>query len=120
MAFYSPSLKKFEPLPQPVQISDWRGGLLIRSTNWLGDALMTLPAVGQIRKIVPQDVPISILTPKNLAPMWQACPFIKDVIPMDGKHISADEIVAVKSHDFGAAIVFPNSFGSAMGPIIWN
>ena len=114
MAFYSPSLKKFEPLPQPVRIGDWRGGLLIRSTNWLGDALMTLPAVGQIRKIVPQDIPISILTPKNLAPMWQACPFIKDVVPMAGKHISADEIAAVKSHGFGAAIVFPNSFGSAM------
>ena len=114
MAFYSPSLKKFEPLPHPVQISDWRGGLLIRSTNWLGDALMTLPAVGQIRKLVPQNVPISILTPKNLAPMWQACPFIKDVIPMAGKHISADEIATVKSHGFGAAIVFPNSFGSAM------
>jgi endonuclease-3 len=47
MAFYSPSLKKFEPLPHPVQISDWRGGLLIRSTNWLGDALMTLPGVGR-------------------------------------------------------------------------
>ncbi|MBR5837988.1 MAG: hypothetical protein IKZ84_05525, partial [Victivallales bacterium] len=88
MSFYSPNLKKFEPLPQPVQINDWRGGLLIRSTNWLGDALMTLPAVGQIRKVVPQDVPISILTPKNLAPMWKACPFITDVIPMDGKHIS--------------------------------
>ena len=68
MAFYSPSLKKFEPLPQLVKIDDWHGGLLIRSTNWLGDALMTLPAVGQIRKLVPQNVPVSILTPKNLEP----------------------------------------------------
>lgn len=118
MSFYSPSLKKFEPLPQPVKINDWRGGLLIRSTNWLGDALMTLPAVGQIRKLVPQNVPITMLTPKNLAPMWQACPFVADVIPMAGKHISDDEITAVKSRDFGAAVVFPNSFGSAMD--VWK
>ena len=118
MSFYSPSLKKFEPLPQPVKINDWRGGLLIRSTNWLGDALMTLPAVGQIRKLVPQNVPITMLTPKNLAPMWQACPFVADVIPMAGKHISDDEITAVKSRDFGVAVVFPNSFGSAMD--VWK
>lgn len=110
---YTPILKQFSR-PDVVQIDDWRGGLLIRSTNWLGDALMTLPAIYQLRRVLPAGIPFSILCPANLKPMWEACPFVDNVVSMAQKRIVGDEVATVRRLDPGATLVLPNSFGSAL------
>ena len=116
---YSPKLIAFPPSATVVSPSaDWRNGLLVRSTNWLGDALMTLPAVYQISLKVPAGKKTIVLTPGNLAPMWRACPFVDEVVPMAGKHVSHEDVQTVKSFEPGVAMVLPNSFGSAMD--VWK
>ncbi len=116
---YSPKLIAFPPSTAMVSPSaDWRNGLLVRSTNWLGDALMTLPAVYQMARKVPAGKKVFVLTPANLAPMWRACPFVDEVVEMAGKHVSKADIDAVKRLDAGVAMVLPNSFGSAMD--VWK
>lgn len=112
--FYSPLLEAFPPATSPVpRDCDWRNGLLVRSTNWLGDALMTLPAVAQMKQCLPSGKRLVVLTPQGLAPVWAACPFVDEVVPMQDKHISPAEVAAVQRLELGVAVILPNSFGSA-------
>ena len=118
----SSQISVFQPLllelgaprrPVPAAI-DWRNGLLLRSTNWLGDCLMTLPAAWQLRQLMPADTRLYVLTPAFLAPLWSACSWVDGVISMAGKRISAEEIAQVKALNLGVGVIFPNSFGSAL------
>lgn len=118
----SSQISEFQPVlldlgaprrPVPAAI-DWRGGLLLRSTNWLGDCLMTLPAAWQLRQLLPASARLHVLAPAFLAPLWSACPWVDGVISMAGKRISAAEIAQVKALKLGVGVIFPNSFGSAM------
>lgn len=116
---YTPLLQAFPAAVSPVpRDCDWRNGLLVRSTNWLGDALMTLPAVAQMRRALPAGRRLAVLTPRGLAPVWAACPFVDDVIPMADKHLTQQEVADIRRLDLGVAIVLPNSFGSALD--IWK
>ena len=92
----------------------WKNGLLLRSTNWLGDALMTLPAAWQASRALPRACGFFVLCPAFLEPLWSACPWVDAVVPMQGRHISSEERKAVSRLHPGVALVFPNSFGSAM------
>ena len=92
----------------------WCNGLLLRSTNWLGDAIMTLPAAYQISRCMPNGCGFFVLCQKSLAPIWRACPWVDIVIGMEGHHISRKETVYVRHLMPGVACVFPNSFGSAL------
>ena len=49
------------------------GRVLIRATNWLGDAVMSLPAIRQTRRIFPRahiavqhDIEMLILAPEHV------------------------------------------------------
>ncbi|MBR6471332.1 MAG: lipopolysaccharide heptosyltransferase II [Victivallales bacterium] len=110
---YTPNIQKFErelPALPPV---DWQDGVLIRSTNWLGDLMMTLPATWQLKCALPADVPLWVFTPRPFVPVWKAAPWIDGVISFADHHPSSLEIAEVKIHHFGLGIVLPNSFGSA-------
>ena len=87
--------------------------LLIRGTNWLGDAVMTTPALMRLREKLP-DVHIAILTPEKLAQLWSNHPAVDEVIsffPKQGVFAVAGMLRAGK---FDAALVLPNSPRSAM------
>jgi hypothetical protein len=51
--------------------------LLIRSTNWIGDAVMTTPAVRAIRHNFP-DAHISMLAKPWVAPVFAHSPHVDD------------------------------------------
>ncbi|HOG52012.1 MAG TPA: hypothetical protein PKY10_15600, partial [Lentisphaeria bacterium] len=93
-------------------------GVLVRATNWLGDSLMTLPAVWRISSQLTRPASLTILCPNSLRPIWQACSWVDHVIGMAGKRIASDEIKAVQKLRPGLAIVLPNSFGSALD--VWK
>jgi heptosyltransferase-2 len=93
--------------------------LLIRSTNWIGDAVMTTPAVRAIRKNFP-DAEISILTKPWVAPVFEASPYIDNILIYDdakkhkgfpGKLRLAKEL---KKYDFDAAILLQNAIEAAI------
>lgn len=115
ISIFQPVLRELGAPRQPLPAAfDWRQGLLLRSTNWLGDCLMTLPAAWQLRQMLPAGVRLQVLTPAFLAPIWEACPWVDGVIRMAGKRISAEEIAQVKALNCGVGVAFPNSFGSAL------
>ncbi|MDO9565355.1 MAG: lipopolysaccharide heptosyltransferase II [Candidatus Desulfaltia sp.] len=93
--------------------------LLIRSTNWIGDAVMTTPAVRAIRKNFPH-AEISILTRPWVAPVFESSPYIDNMLIYDdfGKHkgLSGKLRLAreLKQYGFDAAILLQNAFEAAL------
>ena len=59
---------------------DWKDGVLVRTPNWLGDVVMTLPAMMQLRRIVPEKCGIFAACPKGLAPVLRALPELVDKV----------------------------------------
>lgn len=92
---------------------DWKGGVLLRSTNWLGDLLMTLPAAWQLSRALPQGAHFAVLCPASLAPLWKATPWVTNVIGMAKARVSSTEIAQARSLNLGVGVIFPNSFGAA-------
>lgn len=82
--------------------------ILVRSVNWLGDAVMTLPAVQRLREGCPR-ASITLMGPPGLASLWQADPRVDAYIPTpDGGPWRA--AAAIRAADFDVALVFPSSF----------
>ena len=75
--------------------------ILVRGTNWLGDAVMSLPALRALRAKCP-EARITVLARGWVADLYRREP-------------AADEVVlALGGRRFDAAILFPNSFRSAL------
>src|SRR5437867_4880793 len=52
--------------------------ILVRGVNWLGDAVMTTPALQRLRERFP-DSHITLLTPEKVAELWLHHPSIDEV-----------------------------------------
>ncbi len=87
--------------------------ILIRSSNWLGDAVMSVPAVRAIKKGRP-DAHVTVLTPEKISPMWKLISEVDEVLPLAGKSLFAAMRLVKKHLPFDAAILFPNSLRSAI------
>jgi len=84
----------------------------VRSPNWLGDAVMALPAVRNLKDML-EDDPLTIAAPEKLAPLWQKCPFVDEVIALaQPKNLQATAR-QLREGKFGAAVLLPNSLRSA-------
>jgi len=95
--------------PSPKSAIDSRDTrILIRGTNWIGDTIMTMPAVQRLREFAP-DSYIALLCPGKFHDLWRHNPFINEVIPF-GQNV---DIKMLREMAFDVAIIFPNSFRSA-------
>ncbi len=87
--------------------------ILVRGTNWLGDAVMTAPALLRLREKFP-DAHIALLTPEKLKQLWQQHPAVDESISFS----SGEGVFAVakklRAGRFDAALVLPNSPRSAI------
>ena len=86
--------------------------LLIRSSNWLGDAVMGIPAVETCKAGRP-DARITILAPEKLAPLWRRVAAVDDVIGIKPGETPRQLARRIR-HGFDVAILFPNSLRSAL------
>ena len=93
--------------------------VLIRSANWVGDAVMSLPAIASVRESLPR-AEISILARPWVGDLFKGCPEIDCVVPyqrpgihegFQGKWRLAREL---KLKRFDLALHLPNSFESAL------
>jgi lipopolysaccharide heptosyltransferase II len=96
-------------LPPGVSASDLKPfRILIRSSNWLGDAVMSVPAVRAIKGGRP-DVHLTIAAPDKIAPMWKLIPEVDAIIPLpDASLLSVVRLLRLQL-PFDVAILFPNS-----------
>jgi len=87
--------------------------ILVRGVNWLGDAVMTTPALLRLRERFP-EAHIALLTPAKLRDLWSQHPAINETITFE----SGDGLLSVgrklQNGDFDLALVLPNSPRSAL------
>ncbi len=89
--------------------------IIIRATNWVGDAVLNLPAISQLRKIFPK-AEISVVTRPWVADIFKHNPDINEVIVIDDKKNPLDYfklIFRLRKKKFDLAILLPNSFSAA-------
>ena len=87
--------------------------ILIRSTNWLGDAVMSVPAVRAIKRGRP-DAHVTILTKSKLADFWKTVGEVDEIIPIEPLDRVRDVARKIAVHGFDVAILFPNSVRAAL------
>ena len=114
--------------------------ILVRGVNWLGDAVMTTPALLRLREQFPAAL-IALLTPEKLRGLWTNHPAVDEIItftpeegpwgvakkiqvvmwPESKKHTVAESarraasaISPVQRSGFDVAVILPNSPRSAL------
>lgn len=97
------------------------GKILVRAVNWIGDAVMTTPAVDTIRANFPQ-AEITVLANPAVAPVFANYDGVDRVITFDRKGAHRGVLgrlrlaAELRTHRFDLAIMLPNSFDSALVP----
>src|SRR5271154_2526555 len=98
--------------PPPVRI-------LVKEVNWLGDVVMSLPALRAIRRTWPR-AHLGVLIKKELSSFFDGARWIDEGIPYSvGRGLSGffdrRRIVGeIRSRRFDLGVLFPNSFESAL------
>ena len=100
-----------------LSLHEWRDGLLVRSPNWLGDAVMSLPALAVLRKMLPEPCGLFVACPKGLVPLFRMLPgVVNRVVGLADPHAfpSKQERKDVRWLQAGAALLLNNSFRDAL------
>jgi heptosyltransferase-2 len=85
--------------------------LLVRATNWLGDAVMSLPAIRMIREIFPQ-AHLAVAARPSVADLYARESAIDQVLVCtEGRRAAAARL---REERFDCAILLPNSFDAAL------
>lgn len=89
--------------------------IVVRSSNWLGDAVMTTPAVQAIKRGRP-DAQVTVLVKAKLADYWRRIPEVDAVLCIE----KDDSVFAVarklRAGRFDVVVILPNSIRSALEP----
>ena len=121
-------MRRFEPLDARTGavhnnalalVSDPPRRILVKEVNWLGDLVMSLPALRAIRRAWP-DAHLAVLVKRELASFFDGSAWLDEVIPytvgrglsgfMDRRRIVGE----IRSRKFDLGVLFPNSFESAL------
>jgi lipopolysaccharide heptosyltransferase II len=87
--------------------------ILIRSSNWLGDAVMSVPAVRAIKKGRP-DAHVTLAAPEKIAAMWKLVPEVDAIIALPTASVLSVVRLLKQQMPFDVAILFPNSLRVAL------
>ncbi|MCF8127107.1 MAG: lipopolysaccharide heptosyltransferase II [Deltaproteobacteria bacterium] len=94
--------------------------ILIRATNWVGDAVMTLPALEAVRENFP-GAHITVLAKPWVAPIFEDHPAVDHVLVYDKGNTTRAALVGmlrvtrlIREERFDLAILFQNAFEAAL------
>ncbi|QBG46975.1 lipopolysaccharide heptosyltransferase II [Verrucomicrobia bacterium S94] len=88
--------------------------ILIVGLNWIGDAIMSMPAIQACRQEHP-DAHIGILVKPYLKPFWEMHAVPDQILTLDSM---SGTIRAIRDYGFEKACILPNSFRSALLPML--
>lgn len=89
--------------------------VVVRGTNWVGDAVMTIPALRELRRLLP-GAHITLATRSWAKGLFAGADFIDEILVSDQRGFLAVPQQAnewTKRH-FDLAVLFTNSFASAL------
>ena len=91
--------------------------ILVRGTNWIGDAVMSIPALRELRRVFP-DSHITLHTRSWADELFSDAEFIDELVTYDKHRWPIKDVYDnsqfLKGDKFDLAILLPNSFESAL------
>lgn len=90
-----------------------QGRVLVRGVNWLGDAVMTTPALMRLRERY-REAHIALLTPEKLADLWRSHPAVDQIVTFAAGESPFVVGRRLRKGDYTHALVLPNSPRSAL------
>ncbi|MFZ0829292.1 MAG: lipopolysaccharide heptosyltransferase II [Verrucomicrobiia bacterium] len=99
--------------PKPGESPPSPRRILVRGTNWLGDAVMTTPALLRLREKFPQ-AHIALLTPEKLRDLWIRHPAVDETLVFAPDDNVLSVAWRLRAGKFDVALVLPNSPRSAI------
>ena len=102
---------------EPFAERDWRDGILVRTPNWLGDFVMCVPALMQLRKLLPESCALALAAPRGFEEVIEALgPLVQARFLLSDAHgfPTFPEFALLRSFHAGAGILFNNSFRDAL------
>ena len=113
--------QRWKPIQNELMRREFRRveNILIKAPNWMGDVIMTLPAISYIKKVFPETI-VKVLIKENLADLIRYNRDIDEVMTYTQHRFPMrilDEINIIKRirrQYFNLAVVFPYSISSAL------
>jgi heptosyltransferase-2 len=91
--------------------------ILVRGTNWIGDAVMSIPALRELRRIFP-DARITLHTRSWAQGIFQNADFIDEILTFETETSKIKTVLeqsrVLRENKFDLAVLFPNSLESAL------
>ena len=101
-------------LPSNISVKELKPfRILIRSSNWLGDAAISAPAVRAIKAGRP-DAHITVAAPEKISSIWKLIPEVDEILSLGNKSPIAAVRLIRRQRSFDVAVIFPNSFRAAL------
>ncbi len=87
--------------------------ILVRAPNWIGDVVLSLPALRDLRRAFPR-ARLAVLARSWVAPLYRAVPEVEAILESRGHSADAASV----RDRFDAAVLLPNSFATAL--VLWR
>ncbi len=91
--------------------------ILVRGTNWVGDAVMSIPALRHLRRLFP-DALMTLYTRSWAEGIFRDAALFDEIITFDKTRSKIKDALKqsneLKKHGFDLAVLFPNSFETAL------
>ena len=91
--------------------------ILVRGTNWIGDAVMSVPALRELRRVFP-DASITLHTRSWADGLFRDASFIDELVTFDKHRWKIKDVYDnsqfLRDDGYEIAILLPNSFESAL------
>ncbi|MEE9543119.1 MAG: lipopolysaccharide heptosyltransferase II [Thermodesulfobacteriota bacterium] len=93
--------------------------ILVRAANWIGDVVMSLPALDAVKRLFP-DARVTILAKPGVAPIFENNPSVADIFIYDsvGAHKGLNGRMRLagelRAREFDCAVLFQNAFEAAL------
>src|SRR6188472_3145660 len=93
--------------------------VVVRGTNWVGDSVMTVPALRALRRVLP-DAHITLVIRPGTKGIFSEADFIDDVLVYDRKGALSvfGQVREWRRRKFDLAVLFQNAFEAALIPFL--